>query len=152
MSGSWKNCLINNICIFQWKYKMAVCCTSRFLWFRPQLSHRNKRMDPRILFPTPRFFSATVCTRVRHMKTLNCMLQAGPPSLHYYCAVVLYSCIVLPPVGHSSSHRYHCCQLKRQSSFGSNLYRTFKVFIWLSLVFVDRTMLIVFCVIRNYVE
>jgi hypothetical protein len=45
------------------------------------------------------------------MKTLNCMLQAGPPSLHYYCAVVLHSCIVLPPVGHSSNHEYHCCQL-----------------------------------------
>jgi len=40
-----------------------------------------------------------------------CMLQAGPPSLHYYCAVVLHSCIVLPPVGHSSNHQYHCCQL-----------------------------------------
>ena len=38
------------------------------------------------------------------------MLQAGPPSLHY-CAVVLHSCIVLPPVGHSSNHQYHCCQL-----------------------------------------
>jgi len=34
---------------------------------------------------------------------LWCMLQAGPPSLHHYCAVVLYSCIVLPPVGHSSN-------------------------------------------------
>jgi len=45
------------------------------------------------------------------MKTLNCMLQAGPPSLHYYCAVVLYSCIVLSPAGHSSNHEYHCCQL-----------------------------------------
>jgi len=46
------------------------------------------------------------------MKTLNCMLQAGLPSLHYYCAVVLYSYIVLPPVGHSSNHEYQCCQLK----------------------------------------
>ena len=45
------------------------------------------------------------------MKTLNCMLQAGPPYLHYYCAVVLHSCIVLPPVGHSSNHEYQCCQL-----------------------------------------
>ena len=26
---------------------------------------------------------------------LWCMLQAGPPSLHYYCAVVLHSCIDL---------------------------------------------------------
>ena len=42
---------------------------------------------------------------------LWCMLQAGPPSLHYYCAVVLHSCILLPPVGHSSNHQYHCCQL-----------------------------------------
>jgi hypothetical protein len=47
---------------------------------------------------------------------LWCMLQAAPPSLHYYCSVVLHSCIVLPPVGHSSNHEYHCCQLTRQSS------------------------------------
>jgi hypothetical protein len=46
---------------------------------------------------------------------LWCMLQAGPPSLHYYCSVVLHSCIVLPPVGHSSNHEYHCCQLTRKS-------------------------------------
>ena len=39
------------------------------------------------------------------MKTLNCMLQTGPSSLHYYCAVVLHSCIVLPPVGNSSNHQ-----------------------------------------------
>ena len=68
------------------------------------------------------------------MKTLNCMLLAGPPSLHYYCAVVLHSCIVLPPVGHSSNYQYHCCQLIRQSGCVSNFYRTFKVFLWLSLV------------------
>ena len=60
--------------------------------------------------------------------------QAEPPSLHYYCAVVLHSCIVLPPVGHSSNHKYHCCQRTRQSSCVSNFYRTFKVFVWLSLV------------------
>jgi hypothetical protein len=42
--------------------------------------------------------------------------RRGPPSLHYYCAVVLHSCIVLPPVGHSSNHEYHCCQLTRQSA------------------------------------
>ena len=60
--------------------------------------------------------------------------QAGPPSLHYYCAVVLHSCNVLPPVSHSSNHQYHCCQLTGQSSCVSNFYRSFKVFIWLSLV------------------
>ena len=69
---------------------------------------------------------------------LWCMLQAGPPSLHYYCAVVLHSCILLPPVGHSSNHEYHCCQVTRQSSCVSNFYRTFKVFVWLSLVVVYR--------------
>ena len=50
----------------------------------------------------------TLTTRASHVKTLNCILQAGPPSLHYYCAVVLHSCIVLPPVAHSSNHEYHC--------------------------------------------
>ena len=50
--------------------------------------------------------------------------KRGPPSLHYYGAVVLHSCIVLPPVGHSSNHEYHCCQLARQSSCVSNFYRT----------------------------
>jgi len=68
---------------------------------------------------------------------LWCMLQAGPPSLHYYCAVVLHSCVVLSPVGHSSNHEYHCFQLTRQSSCVSNFYRTFKVFIWLSLVYTN---------------
>ena len=62
------------------------------------------------------------------------ILQAGPPPLHYYCAVILHSCIVLPPVGHSSNHQYHCSQLQRKSSCVSNFYRTFKIFIWLSLV------------------
>jgi len=61
-------------------------------------------------------------------------VTSGPPSLHCYCAVVLYSCIVLPPVSHSSIHEKHCCQLTRQSSCVSNFYRTFKVFIWISLV------------------
>ena len=65
---------------------------------------------------------------------LWCMLQVGPPTLHHYCAIVLHSCIVLPPVGNSSSHEYHCCQLTRQSSCVSNFYRTFKVFVWLSLL------------------
>jgi len=61
-------------------------------------------------------------------------VSRGPPPLHYYCAVMLHSCIVLPPVGHSSNHQYHCCQLTRQSSCVSNFYRNFKIFNWLSLV------------------
>ena len=65
---------------------------------------------------------------------LGCMVQVGPPSLHYCCAVVLLSSIVLPPVGHSSNHEYHCCQLTGQSRGVSNFYHTFKVFIWLTVV------------------
>ena len=64
-----------------------------------------------------------------------CMLQEGPPYLHYYCTVVLHSCILLTPVGHSSNHECHCCQLTRQWSCVWNFYRAFKVFIWLSLVY-----------------
>jgi hypothetical protein len=63
------------------------------------------------------------------------MLQAGPPFLHYYCAVVLHFCILLPHVGHSSNHEYHCCRLTRKSTSVSNFYRTLKVFTWLSLVY-----------------
>jgi hypothetical protein len=64
-----------------------------------------------------------------------CMLQAGPPSLHYYCAVVLCSCTVLPPVGHFSDHEYYYYyQLTRQLSCVSNFYRAFKVFISIALV------------------
>jgi hypothetical protein len=29
---------------------------------------------------------------------LWCMLQAGPPSLDYYCAIVLHSCIILSAI------------------------------------------------------
>ena len=61
-------------------------------------------------------------------------VQAGPPFVHYYWAVMFHSCIVLPPVGHSSNHEYHCSHLTRQSNCVSIFYRTFKVFIWLSLV------------------
>jgi len=31
-------------------------------------------------------------------------VTSWPPFLHYYCAVILHSCIVLPPVSHSSTH------------------------------------------------
>ena len=58
----------------------------------------------------------------------------GPPSLHYCCAVVLRSSIVLSSVRHSSNHEYHCCPLTGQSSSVSNFYHTFKVFIWLTFV------------------
>ena len=53
-----------------------------------------------------------------------CMLQVGPPSLHYYCTVVLHFCIVLPTECHFSNHEYHCCQLKRKASCVSNFYLT----------------------------
>ena len=63
------------------------------------------------------------------------LVTSGPPALHYYCAVALHSCILLPPVGHSSNHEYHYCQFTRRSSCVSNFYRTFMVFIWLSLLY-----------------
>jgi len=46
------------------------------------------------------------------MKILNIVLQSGPPTLHYDSAVVLHSCIVQSPVGNSSNHECHCCQLQ----------------------------------------
>jgi hypothetical protein len=67
-------------------------------------------------------------------------VASGPPSLRYYCAIVLCSCVVLPPAGHSSNHEYHCCQLTRQSSCVSNFYRTFKIFIWLSLLAYNKNL------------
>jgi len=76
--------------------------------------HHKKRMTER-------------CSSLAHV-------ASGALFLQYYCAVVLHSCIVLPPVGHSSIHKYYCCQLTRQSSCISNFYRTFSIFIWISLV------------------
>jgi hypothetical protein len=56
-----------------------------------------------------------------------CMLQAGAPSVHYYRAVLLHSCILLTPVGHSSNHEYHCCQLTRQLSSVPNFIALLRV-------------------------
>jgi len=120
-----------------------------YSWNNVYQSQGSIKLDAQHIFSPPKlsdFFmelnkwnwthqnSNIMCTRVSHMKTLNCILQAGLPSLHYYNNVVLLSCIVLSPVGHSSNHEYHRCQLTRQSSCVSNFYRTFKVFIWLSLI------------------
>ena len=38
-------------------------------------------------------------------------VASGAASFTLSLRVVLHSCIVLPPVGHSSIHEYHCCQL-----------------------------------------
>ena len=72
--------------------------------------------------------------RIQNALLLWCMLQVGPPSLHYYCAVVLHSCIILPPVDNSSNHEYHCCQFTRHRAVFQIFIALFKVFIWLSLV------------------
>jgi len=57
-------------------------------------------------------YERTYCTyKCESHENLKLHVEVGPPSLHYYCAVVLHSCIVLPPVGHSSHYEYHCCQL-----------------------------------------
>ena len=65
------------------------------------------------------------------------MLQAGPSPLRYYGAVVLHSCAILQPVGHSSNHKYNCFQLTKQSSCVRNFYHSFMVYIWLSIVALD---------------
>jgi len=53
---------------------------------------------------------------------LCCMLQAGGPlSLHYYCAIVLRSCFVLPPVGHSLNHEFIVVNLQDNRA----MFRTF---------------------------
>jgi len=44
------------------------------------------------------------------------------------------SCCVPPSYCHSSNHEFHCCQITGQSSSVSNLYHTFKVFMWLWLI------------------
>jgi hypothetical protein len=67
------------------------------------------------------FFVGACCKRGHHLYTTTA------PSYHILASY-------LPHVGHSSNYEYHCCQLTRQSSCVSNFYRTFKVFICLSLV------------------
>jgi len=77
------------------------------------------------------------------------MLQVGPPSLHYCCAVVLRSSIVLPPVGQSSKHEYHCCQLTGQSRGVSNFYHTLKFFIGLTFILFSIILAIQCILIQN---
>jgi len=84
------------------------------------------------------------------MKTLNCMLLAGPPSLYYYWTVLLHSCIVLPPVVHPSNHDYHCCQLTDDLAVFRILCLTVKVFIWLSLVILRHTFTHMFVIMRMW--
>ena len=62
-----------------------------------------------------------------------CMLQVGPPFLHYYCVVVSHSCLILPHVGHSSNHVYTFVNLQDNWA----VFRIFVAllnFFWLSLV------------------
>jgi len=62
------------------------------------------------------FTPSLIKKRITELCSSLAHVAKGPQFLRYYCAVVLHSCIVLPPVGHSSNHQYHCCQLTRQSS------------------------------------
>ena len=111
---------------------MYTCCSDRHA--SPYWTFSSMNFDG--------FHPFTIKNGWQNAVLLWCMLQAGPPSLHYYSAIVFHSCIVLPPVGHTSEHKYHCCQLTRQSSCVSNFYRTFKVFIWLSFVYQMRPWLV----------
>ena len=75
-------------------------------------------------------------TRVTHMKTLNMFYLVIYWTQKVHNDFIFLYSIVLPPVGHSSNHEYHCCNFARKSSCVSNFFRSFKVFIWLSLVYV----------------
>ena len=72
------------------------------------------------------FTASLLKERTTDAVLLWCMLQAGPPYLHYYCAVVLHFCILLPHVGHFSNHEYHCRQFTRQSSCVSIFIKLFR--------------------------
>ena len=63
-----------------------------------------------------------------HKKTLNCMLQAGPPSLHYYCAVACHLSVTLQSM---SIIVFNLQTIEPCLQFLSH----FKVFIWLSLLY-----------------
>jgi len=55
-------------------------------------------------------------------------VASGDAPLHYYCAVVLHSCIILPPVDHSTNHQYNCCQLTDNRA----VFRIFIALLWFS--------------------
>jgi len=78
-------------------------------------------------------FSATY-TRVSQMDTLNMFYLLIYWTQKVHNDFIFLCSIVLPPVGHSSNHDYHRWNLQDSRACGSNFYRAFKVFIWLSLI------------------
>jgi len=72
--------------------------------------------------------------RVSQMKPLNMfyLVIYWTPKVHN--DLIFLCSIVLPPVGHSSNHGYHCWNLQDNRAVVRIFYRTFKVFIGLSLV------------------
>jgi hypothetical protein len=132
---------------FCWErsHSCTVCCTSSsdLMPFMNYLVHSYTFCSDRHASPywtficrwiSMGFTPSLLKKRMTERSSFWCMIQAGPASLNYYFAVVLHSCIILPPVGHSSYHEYHYCHLTRQTSCVLNFYCTFKVFIWISLV------------------
>ena len=59
-------------------------------------------------------------------------------AFHLYCAVLLHSCILLPPVGHSANHQYRSCQLEGNRAAFRIFIALLKFFIRLSLVYVMK--------------
>jgi len=74
-------------------------------------------------------------TRVSQMKTLNILYLVIYWTQNVHSDFILLCSIVLPPVGHSSNHQYHCCQLTIELCF-EFLSNFFKVCIWISIVLV----------------
>ena len=60
----------------------------------------------------PNLHSESKCTRVGQMKTLNvfCLVIYWTQKVHN--DFIFLCSIVLPPVGHSSNHEYHCRNLQ----------------------------------------
>jgi len=86
-----------------------------------------------LLFTNNRFANAPLCYVFTYKGESNenlkvffylviCWIQKVHNDFIFLCSNVL------PPVGHSSNHEYHCYQLTRQSSCVSNFYRAFKGF------------------------
>ena len=129
------------------------------------------------LFIKPNFADSN--TRVIQLKTLNMFYLVIYWTQNILNNFIFLRSIVLPPVGHSSNHQYHCWNLRDNRAvvrifiynrwyvswriisciyrstpwcihINSNFYRTFKVFIWISLVIISYLTVLSFCIYSCY--
>jgi len=60
------------------------------------------------IFSLPNLHSESKCKRVSQMKTLNMFYLVIYWTQKFHNVFIFLCSIVLPPVGHSSNHEYHC--------------------------------------------